>query len=418
MRFNKYLPFAFLFFFFNSLGLPFGLTYTAILSPFFYWWILQKRKKDVLLPFLMAFTPFILVHFLYIGVVEQAYLISFLNLTAVYIFCQAVYTFLKYCNDVAAIFRKLLVFNFILCLVGIIFYFTPYANIFWIKQFLTQGIDNFQRFKLFTYEASYYATLFIPLFFFYFMQIILRQNKINAWLLLPMILLPFILSFSLGVLSVVFIAILLLCIFYFKNLIRKKRVVNILVLLMLVVIPMMVFLYLFYPGNPLFSRINNIFVGDDPSGRGRTFEAFILANKLLAEKSYTWGIGLGQIKILGADIIRNFYLYPVDYPVIGIPNATAETLAIFGWVGLTIRLLIQVSLFLYTRVWTNYFRMLLFLFIFIYQFTGSFITNIAEYLIWILAFTEVFPQFRIKSRTFTVSNTPLTGTSMLKAVNE
>jgi hypothetical protein len=271
---------------------------------------------------------------------------------------------------------------------------------------------------MFTYEASYYATLCIPLFFFFFVQIILGQNKMNAWLLLPMILLPFILSFSLGVISVVCVAILLICIFYFKNLIRKKRVVNILVLIMLVVIPMMVFLYLFYPGNPLFSRINNIFAGEDPSGRGRTFEAFILANKLLAEKSYTWGIGLGQIKILGAEIIRNFYLYPVDYPVIAIPNATAETLAIFGWVGLTIRLLIQVLLFLYTRVWTNYFRMSLFLFIFIYQFTGSFITNIAEYVIWILAFTEVFPQFKIKSRPFPVPGVrPVTG-SALKIVNE
>jgi len=418
MRFNKYLPFVFLFFFFNSVGLPFGLTYTAILSPFFYWWILQKRKKEVLLPFLMAFTPFILVHFLYIGVNEKAYLISFLNLTAVYIFCQAVYTFLKFCNDVEAIFKKLLIFNFILCVAGIIFFFTPYASIFWINQFLTQGIDNFQRFKLFTYEASYYATLFIPLFFFYFVQIILGQNRMNAWLLLPMILLPFILSFSLGVLSIVFIAIVLLCLFYFKNLIRKKRVVNILVLLMLVGIPMAVFLFLFFPGNPLFSRINNIFVGDDPSGRGRTFEAFILATKLLAEKSYTWGIGLGQIKILGANIIRDFYLYPLDYPVVAIPNATAETLAIFGWVGLTIRLLIQIALFLYTRVWTNYFRILLFLFIFMYQFTGSFITNVAEYVIWILAFTEVFPQFKIKSRTFPVNDASITGTSMLKAVNE
>jgi hypothetical protein len=219
-------------------------------------------------------------------------------------------------------------------------------------------------------------------------------------------------------LSVVFIAILLICILYFKNLVRKKRVVNILVLLFLVVLPMIVFIYLFYPGNPLFSRINNIFAGEDPSGRGRTFEAFILAEKLLAEKSSTWGIGLGQIKIMGADIIRNFYLYPVDYPVIAIPNAIAETLTIFGWVGLTIRLLIQVLLFLYTRVWTNYFRMCLFLFIFIYQFTGSFITNIAEYVIWILAFTEVFPQFKIKSRTSAASDLAIAGSSRLKLVNE
>jgi hypothetical protein len=418
MRFNKYLPFAFLYFFLNSLGLPFGLTYTAILSPFLYWWIFKTRRQEIIAPFFVVFIPFILVHLLYVGVSEPAYFISFINLTAVYIFCQAVYTFLKRCQDVELIFRKILIFNFVLCLIAIVFYFTPYSGIFWIEQFLTTGITKFKRLKLFTYEASYYATLFIPIFFFYFLQIILRQNKINAWWLLPMLILPLALSFSLGVMSTMAISILLFCIFYFKNLIRKKRVVNILILLLLVVIPMMVFLYLFYPGNPLFSRITNLFAGDDPSGRGRTFEAFILAELLLDEKNATWGVGLGQIKILGSDIIRNFYLYPLDYPVIAIPNATAETLAIFGWVGLSIRFLVQIFFFFYTRVWRNYFRILLFLFIFFYQFTGSFITNIAEYVIWIFAFTEVFEQFRVKPKPVLTSDLQLPDNTLSKTVNE
>jgi len=34
MKINKYFPFAFVYFFVNSLALPFGLTYTAILSHF------------------------------------------------------------------------------------------------------------------------------------------------------------------------------------------------------------------------------------------------------------------------------------------------------------------------------------------------------------------------------------------------
>jgi hypothetical protein len=58
-------------------------------------------------------------------------------------------------------------------------------------------------------------------------------------------------------------------------------------------------LVIFFPDNPLFVRIGNIFSGTDSSGRGRTFEAFILADKMLAEKSYMWGIGLGQVKIMG-----------------------------------------------------------------------------------------------------------------------
>jgi hypothetical protein len=33
---------------------------------------------------------------------------------------------------------------------------------------------------------------------------------------------------------------------------------------------------------------------------------------------------------------------------------------------------------------------------FVYQFVGSFATNLAEFVIWILAFTNVFRQFDVK----------------------
>jgi hypothetical protein len=396
MKINKYFPFAVIYFFFNSIGLPFGLTYTALLSPFFYWWIIKKRQKEILMPFFAFLLLFAFVHVYLVGVDAKAYIISVFNLTAVYIFCQAVYTFLKQCKDPEYIFRRLLIINFIFCLVAIPFYFTSYYNIFWINQFLTEGIDNFKRLKLFTYEASYYATLFVPLFFFYFLQVLLKQNKLNVWLLLLMILLPYFLSFSLGVISAMLLSIGITFFIYFKPLIRKKRVINIIGLMSIVVIPLIMAVFIFFPNNTLFTRLSNIFSGDDPSGRGRTSEAFILAKQLLDKKNHFWGIGPGQIKILGGDVIRDFYLYPLDYNVIAIPNATAETLAIFGWFGFTLRLAVEIFLFFYTKVWTSYYRVLLFLFAFIYQFTGSFITNVAEYVIWILAFTEVFPRFQVR----------------------
>ena len=171
MKINKYFPFALVYFFFNSLGLPFGLTYTALLSPFFYWWILMKRGTEVLVPFFICLIPFIIIH-LNTGVDEKTYFISLGNITAVYIFCQAFYTFLLKCQDKETILTRLLVLNFIFCIIAIPVYFTPYYHIFWIQQFLTEGVDNFRRLKLFTYEASYYATLFTPLFFFFLLQII------------------------------------------------------------------------------------------------------------------------------------------------------------------------------------------------------------------------------------------------------
>src|SRR5690242_4293787 len=119
---NKYFPFAVVYFFINSLALPFGLTYTAVLAPFFYLWIVLKRKKEILLPFVAILAPFILTQVLYADLMRKVYFYSLINLALVYIFCQAVYTFLTTCVDIEKIFRRLLVINFILCLLSAIIY--------------------------------------------------------------------------------------------------------------------------------------------------------------------------------------------------------------------------------------------------------------------------------------------------------
>lgn len=392
---NKYLPFVIIYFFLNSIGLPFGLTYMVLLAPFFYWWILVTRKKDVLLPMLLFLFPFVFVQMNFIGVDDKSYLISIFNLVAVYIFCQAVYTFLKHSKHTEKLFRIILITNFILCLIAIPFYFSSYADVFWINQELTKGIEDFKRLKLFTYEASYYATLFVPLFFFFFVQVVLKQNKINAWLAFLLIGLPLVLSFSLGVLSAILLSTFFVFAFHFLKLIRKKRVLNLAVLITTIVIPVIIFTLIYLPHNTVFFRLQNIFSGNDTSGKGRTFEAFILADKILDLRNHWWGIGAGQIKIIGSQIIKDFYLYTPDYTSVAIPNVTAETMALFGLIGLMLRFGVEIFFFFYTKAWTNYFRLLLFFFMFIYQLTGSFITNLAEYVIWILAFTEVFPQFHV-----------------------
>ncbi len=395
MKLNRYLPFAFIYFFLNSVGLPFGLTWMALLAPFFYVWILLQRKKEPVLPFLVILVPFIFMHIAFVGVEMNVYIISLLNILMVYIFCQAFYTFLKRCSDPERIFRPLLVTNFIFCLLGIVFYFTPWRDLFWINQELTKGVPDFWRFRLFTYEASYYATLFIPVFFFYLLQYVFRQNTIkNRWLI-PMLLLPLILSFSLGVIAAALLSWAITTLFYFRQLVAKRRMVNMIINIGSLTGSAVIILVLFFRHNPLFTRLLNVFSGVDTSARGRTVDAFILARKMLAEKNEWWGIGLGQVKLLGHNLIQGYYLYNMEF-VATIPNGMAETLAIFGWFGFSLKLLIEIALFFFTRVWSNYYRLLLFFFIFIFQFTGSFVTNLTEYVIWILAFTNVFPQFDVK----------------------
>ena len=394
MKLNRFLPFAYIYFFINSLALPSGLTYTALLAPFFYIWVLVIRKKEILLPFIFTLLPFIIIH---IAVAEpeiKSYAISLLNLLLVYIFCQAVYTFLHICNDIEKIFRRILVINFILCLVAIPLYFTSYFALLWDEQVLTEGVGELRRLRLFTYEPSYYALLFTPFFFYFFLQYFFRQNSIRGGLLLLMLFLPYILSFSIGVMGAILLATILTWIIHFRRLTAKKRIANAIITCCVICTSAMLILVLFFRHNPVFARVSNIFSGQDSSGKGRTIDAFLLAGKILNEKNEYWGIGLGQIKIIGDNIIRNYYQYNMDI-VVTIPNAAAETLAIFGWIGFILRILVELFLFFYTRVWTNYYRLLLFMFIFIYQFTGSYITNVAEYVIWILAFTNIFQQFGV-----------------------
>lgn len=395
MRFNKYFPFAAIYFFVNAVGLPFGLTYTTLLAPFFYAWILLTRKKEMLLPFIAILSPFIIFHLFVVGVDRQSYIISLLNIVGVYIFCQAFFTFLKVCKDPEQVFRKILIINFILCVVGVFFYFTPWDNLFWIRQRLTKDVLDFRRFKMFTYEASYYATLFIPIFFFYLLQYLFNQNSIKGYWLLPMLFLPFILSFSTGVIIASLLAGILTTLLWFRQLLSKRRILNMIVNATALLVSAMVILVLFFRDNPIFTRIGNIFSGADSSAKGRTVDSFILAQKMLAEKNEWWGVGLGQVKLLGHDIVQSYYLYNMEFTAT-IPNGLAEMLAVFGWLGFSLKLLIEISLFFFTKVWSNYYRLMLFFFIFVYQFTGSFLTNLAEYVIWILAFTNIFRQFDVK----------------------
>jgi hypothetical protein len=197
-----------------------------------------------------------------------------------------------------------------------------------------------------------------------------------------------------GVIACIMMASLATYLIYIKRLTRKKRVRTLLSIIVALSLVILCALWLF-PDNTIVTRLENIITGHDTSGKGRTSDAFILAGQMLEKKSGIWGVGAGQVKIIGADIVKSYYLYDLGYDKIAIPNAAAETLAIFGWVGFCFRILLEIFLFFYTKVWTNYYRLALFFFIFLYQFTGSFITNVAEYVIWIIAFTQAFPQFNV-----------------------
>jgi len=226
------------------------------------------------------------------------------------------------------------------------------------------------------------------------LQYLFKQNAVKGWLLIPMIFLPLMLSMSFGVIACLVVSGMITYVLYFSRLTRLRRVLNAVLFTGAVLLVGAFVFYLFFRDSFLVLRLMNILNGQDSSGKGRGYDAYILAEKLVQMRDPYWGVGLGQVKIMGGDVIGSYYLYNQDF-VATIPNAVAETFAVFGWIGVALRFVVEFFFFCYTKVWTNYYRLWLFLFIFIFQFIGSFMTNIAEYMIWILAFTEVFREFAV-----------------------
>jgi hypothetical protein len=203
------------------------------------------------------------------------------------------------------------------------------------------------------------------------------------------------LSLSLGVLGSLFISFFLLYVIHFQKIFYKKGFFSWLVLGLFLFINITIILIIFFPDNALFIRFANIYNGIDTSTRGRTIESFGIAWKVANERSIWFGSGLGQVKILAYDVVKKYYQYWGDLEVVRIPNSIAETIAIFGVLGLFLRFILIFYLFFKTMVLNNYYRTILFFFVFIYQFTGSYITSHVEYAIWILAFSSAFKQFDV-----------------------
>jgi hypothetical protein len=396
IRINKYLPFAILYFFFNSVFLPLGLLYTSILTPFFLFWLYQQNKIQYGWVFFLLTIPFACIH-LWQGIDTYYYAKSYILLFSAFVFLLTVIRFLQVTRSLRTIFRLLLQINFFLVLLACIFFFNPHTREWmWSVYDVSKGLTKFPRLRLFTYEPSYYSTLLIPLAFYYYLKMIFFKYP-NAGYVFFMVTFPLIISFSLGAILGTAISFGILFFSNIRSFLMRKKVAEYALLTLLLLTMFIIILYYTYPENPLFVRIKNIFEGNDTSFKGRSNDSFRLALSVAREKSIYFGVGLGQVKLLGAEIWNAFYDTVFNINEITIPNAVAETFAIYGLTGLLIRFSLEWVFFFRTKTYTNYYRLGLFIFMFIYQFTGSYFFNIAEYTIWALAFSHVFEEFDKKN---------------------
>ncbi|HET9278028.1 MAG TPA: hypothetical protein VFN95_07565 [Flavitalea sp.] len=391
---NKYLPAAILYFFLNSFLLPHGLLYTTILTPIFIVWLYRYPTFSSIWYFFLWMTPFVIVHFIE-GVVTRSYAISFFLLFSVYVFALTFHRFLKECNSLRTIYKNILLINSLFVIMAIAALAIPsLTNVFWHVGSISSNIESMKRLKLLTYEASYYSTLLTPIALYYYLKLILKKLP-NPYIVAILLTLPLILSLSFGVVLVICLSLAFTLLAGFRKFFPNKNLPLYLIISGIILVICFVTFTQLFPENVLVRRLYNVLAGTDTSFKGRTTDSFFLGWELAKLKNIWFGVGPGQVKELGLDIFRHFYNYAEFLREnVRIPNSLGDTLATFGLIGVSIRMFLEVYFFFKTKVWTNYYRLSLFLFIFMYQFTGSFLTNIAEYVIWVLAFHPgLFPEF-------------------------
>ena len=396
-RINKYLPVVILYFFFNGFLLPHGLLYTTILTPLFLLWLYQYRTFHKLWLFFAIIIPFGIIHFLN-GVDAYYYTVSAILFFTVFVFTICFYQFLKVCLTLRTIFRKIIIINFVLVIIACFAFFIPgLKHFFWQVSAISTGLDKLPRLKLLTYEPSFYSLLLAPIAMYYYLKIIFLKIP-NPALIIILVTVPLLLSFSLGILMGIPLALAILFVLNLKLFFVNEKIPQYIFLILSLTVIVFLLLAIIYPDNPLFIRIFNLFEGKDSSFKGRTFDSYELAWTITSKKDLLFGVGLGQVKVEGLELWRDFYDYNFSISEVAIPCAVAETFAVFGFVGLFIRVGLEIYFFFRTKVYTDYYRLAIFIFIFIYQFTGSYIMNIAEYVIWIMAFHQgLFDEFSKKN---------------------
>lgn len=404
---HRFLPIAILYFFLNGLFLPLGLLYTSLLAPVFIIWLWKYPAINYLWVFFLVSIPYAVIHFLN-GVNPLVYLKSYFLLFTVFVFCVSFFQFLKIVKDLPSLFKSLTILNAFMVVIALITLLIPVLQpVLWYISEFTTGSGKVFRLKMFTYEASYYSTLLVPIVLYYYLKMLFFRipNKAFTFLLLTI---PLLLSLSFGIILGLILTMTILFLSDIKLFTLKSRFPSYFISTLLFFAIIFIILLQVYPDNALFIRMANIFEGKDTSFRGRTFDSFFLAWKVASQKSIIFGAGPGQTKLLGLDFFKDFYNYnEFTEEMISIPNSIGDTLATFGLLGVVIRLCVQVYFFFKTKVYLNFYRLALFIFVFIYQFTGSYITNIAEYVIWIMAFTpSLFPEFN-KHNVYIFNRRPL-----------
>lgn len=391
--------FSQVFFLFNFVGMPIPLAYTNFLSVFGYKHLLNKQSFRIVGTVIVLAGLYALIHF-YVGVDILYYLKSSGYYLLLFVSSLLVYKYLKTNRlHLEAVFQFSCVTTFIFFLIGVALYESEFASYLWkVHDFVGTG-NVFKRYKGLSYEPSHFALIVSPLVIYAFLNLY-KNFSIKNFLLFLAVFVPVLATISFGFVGSFILGFAATITLVYKKYSTIERFFVKLILVGLVGLIGTVTL-----SEGLRERFIEIFSGHDTSVNGRTYQAFYLGYRCAAEKSILFGAGAGQIKVIGEKVIRPYYTAwdPVGYskenwPVMAIPNVTAETFAMYGVIGLLLRFGLQLYLFVRMKVYRNYFNLFLFCFMFSYQLLGSFFTSTAEALLWVMCLIPMFPQFDIVSQ--------------------
>jgi len=365
----------FTYLFCNSIGLPYGLLYTTLLSPLLFVTLLLKRERGFHL-FLFILMTYTILH-LSSGVDKYFYFKSLFLFTGVITVGFALYYKLPKITKIRRIIKLMIVINFIFTILAIALINSSFSRILWTSNDTISENITMTRLYMSSYEPSYYSTLIAPLVLFSIINFYNFRTLTNLFLLL-MILTPLFLSFSFSIISLILIS--LVTIASIEILIIKKKY------WIYIFAVISTFLIIAYLENSYLIRASNFISGNDSSGNSRTVDSLAWALIIFDKVNPIWGAGFGQLKILGGQIFGTYDVYRL-------PNAMAEILVSLGISGVILKFFIEISFFFKFKVYKNPFNLSMFIIAFGLQLAGSFTTNTAEYVLWVLAFSPIFPEF-------------------------
>ncbi len=383
-----------LYFFFNNLLLPEGLLFTTLLSPLFLYWLYKQGQ----VPKLMKWAILLLLPVplqIIAGVDARSYIVSTLMVASAWIFLfTAMETARSTGESLEDVFFTILKINSILVLIALILLpFSGLREFMWDTIPMSKDLAAIPRLKLFAYEPSHYGLLLAPVFLYFILKIFTGGSQ-HPLILAAGVIIPLLLTLSFGIMGAMMITLLIVfpvCFRYIEKLNRRLIIYSFVVLILCIT-----GLWILWPDNPLFTRLGNIISGTDSSSKGRLVYSFMFARDLILQHNAWTGVGPGQIKILAHDLIVSFYRYTGDYAeIVRIPNSMGEMLATYGIYGFILKIFFEIYFFIRLKIYRNLYNFSLFLFIFIYQFTGSFLVNAAEIGTWAIAFYGRFPVFDI-----------------------